>query len=669
MPILRLKLVAYVLVVAVLASVASMRVALGGHYAAACEQATQANQEKVRNLARTLSPGLGAEDAVVVAAVARDWLRREPGWLQVTVLDEQGKELLREPAAARTDPQTPGGRQPGTLAGWRGLDPLLRRVFPAPVMEAPIESAGAGRIGVARVRLSAGERGAAVVGMVRAWLTALAVILVVVAAATFVGTGWVVAPLRRIREAASGPAAAGEPAQGPPRGMRELAALARSVDDLASRLSEADSKLRRLSAESAFISDVVQSMADTLIVVDQQAKIRAVNRAAAALLGYSEQELVGRAASLVCMIDGKHLTAETLRTLLEEGTTRGHEVTYFAKDGRRIPISLSGSAIRDAQGRGTGYVCIGADLSNRIAAEEGREQPDEKFLRCSREAAMAEVATGVLHNVGNVLNSVNVSAATVEQMLRGSRVSQVRQLAELLGEHASDLGEFLTADERGRMVPEYLSRLSEHLAREQERALEELSWLNRHLGHIKDIISVQQSIARTARVIEPVDLRELVDDALRVVGESLRRDGVRVERDLADVGLVETDRHKVLQILVNLLNNARDAVKEQPGREGVVAVRLAAGAVQGGAGGARGSRVRLEVEDNGVGIDEEHLTRVFTYGFTTKTEGHGFGLHASALLARELGGSLTAWSEGSGKGARFVLELPVKAAAAEVQAR
>ncbi len=662
MLILRLKLVVYVLVAVALASAASMKVALDGQHAAACAQAAQANQEKVRDLARALSAGLVADDRAAMAVALRERLGVEPEWLQVTVMDGWGEEMLREPARARADAHVAGGYVPGVLAGWRGLDPLLRRVFPGPVAEVSIESGSGIHIGSARVRLSAGEAGAAVMGVARTWLTASTAMMALIAAATFAGASAVVAPLKHIQQAVR-VMTTGEAARAPLRGTRQLVALGREVDDLALRLSEVNSKMQMLSAKSTFISDMVQSMADTLIVVDQQARIRTVNRATVELLGYSERELVGRTASLICMADGKHLTAEALEGLLGQGTKRDHEVTYFARDGRQVPISLSGSAIRDAQGRSAGYVCIGTDISDRKAAEAEREQLNRKLVQTSRQAGMAEVATGVLHNVGNVLNSVNVSAATVEEMLRKSRVAQVRKLAELLGEHASDLGAFLTSDERGKMVPGYLSQLSEHLAQEQERALGELSQLNKHIGHIKDIISVQQSIAKTAGVIEPVDLRELVDDALRMVGESLRRHGVRVERELAEVGVVQTDKHKVLQILVNLLSNAKDAVKECPGREGVVTVRLAARGEDGGEG------VRLEVEDNGVGIAPENLTRVFTHGFTTKKQGHGFGLHASALSAKELGGSLAARSEGEGRGARFVLELPVRPAAAEVQAR
>jgi signal transduction histidine kinase len=74
-------------------------------------------------------------------------------------------------------------------------------------------------------------------------------------------------------------------------------------------------------------------------------------------------------------------------------------------------------------------------------------------------------------------------------------------------------------------------------------------------------------------------------------------------------------------------------------------------------------RVRVSVIDNGVGIPAENLTRIFNQGFTTRKDGHGFGLHSGALAARELGGSLHVHSDGAGQGASFTLELPLAGAA------
>jgi len=161
---------------------------------------------------------------------------------------------------------------------------------------------------------------------------------------------------------------------------------------------------------------------------------------------------------------------------------------------------------------------------------------------------------------------------------------------------------------------------------------------------------MQQSLARVAGVMTDVEVGELLEDALKINQAGLNRHHVKVVRDFDPKILFTTDRHKVLQILINLISNAKYAVDGAPDgkREIVLRVRT------------QDETICIEVIDNGVGIDPQNLTRIFSYGFTTKKDGHGFGLHSAALAAKELGGRIEVRSEGLGKGATFALTLPVK---------
>jgi signal transduction histidine kinase len=232
-------------------------------------------------------------------------------------------------------------------------------------------------------------------------------------------------------------------------------------------------------------------------------------------------------------------------------------------------------------------------------------------------------------------------------------VADVRRLARLLEEHAEDLGAFLSSDPKGRMVPEFLSQMAEKLDAEQAAVLEEVSSLRRNVEHVKEIIAMQQSYARVAGVFETVDLADLLEDALRMNAGSLARHDVNVVRDYGVLPPICTDKHKVLQILVNVVRNAKYACDESGRSDKQVTLR----AINGD------GRVRIAVIDNGVGIPRENLTRIFNHGFTTRKDGHGFGLHSGALAAKELGGSLTVLSEGPGLGAVFTLELPCQPSA------
>jgi len=297
------------------------------------------------------------------------------------------------------------------------------------------------------------------------------------------------------------------------------------------------------------------------------------------------------------------------------------------------------------------HTALQDEMAERQAAQAAREAMQQRLLEVSRAAGMADVATGVLHNVGNVLNSVNVAATTVSDRLKKSPASDVAAVAGLLAGQ-DDLAEFLTRDEKGRLIPEYLGQLGQFLLDEHAAVVGELDVLNQNIGHIRDIVSLQQSYARVAGAAETLRLEDVIEDAMRINLAGLQRHRVTIVRDYQEnLPAATVERQKVLQILVNLVSNAKYAVDECQGERRVI-VRVARRPDDPG-------RVQIAVIDNGMGIPRENLTSIFSMGFTTRREGHGFGLHSSALTARELGGSIMASSDGPGHGATFVLEIPL----------
>jgi len=279
-----------------------------------------------------------------------------------------------------------------------------------------------------------------------------------------------------------------------------------------------------------------------------------------------------------------------------------------------------------------------------------------QLLAAARQAGMAEIATNVLHNVGNVLNSVNVSANLVGDRLRTSKVKGLARAVRLMDERAGDLGDFMTRDAKGKLIPSYLRELAQTLEQEHEAMARELSTLSKSVDHIKEVVATQQSYAGAPRFIESVQLAELVDDALRMNAGALTRHKVDVVTNLAELPALPLDRHRVLQILVNLISNAKHAmsgVDDQADHNACITLDAHL------ADTATGQVLHVTVADNGEGIPPENLTRVFSHGFTTRKNGHGFGLHSCVLAAQEMGGSLSAHSAGSGRGASFTLEIPI----------
>lgn len=274
----------------------------------------------------------------------------------------------------------------------------------------------------------------------------------------------------------------------------------------------------------------------------------------------------------------------------------------------------------------------------------------------SRRAGMAEVAAGVLHNIGNVFNGVNVSATVIERLMGQSRIPDVRRAATLLQEHQGELATFLTVDERGRQLPVYLDRVSDQLVRERDSVLTELASLTRNIAHATQIIGAQQALAGVGGVMEELDLTATVRTVVELNTRSWERDGITLDLRLEKVPHRIMDRHQFEQVMVNLLLNARQSVLQCPADARRVAVRIEE--IRDRAGW-----VRVQVSDTGVGIAPEHLVAIFNYGFTTRPDGHGFGLHSAANMIRSFGGVLRGESPGLGLGATFTIELPMVAPA------
>lgn len=296
---------------------------------------------------------------------------------------------------------------------------------------------------------------------------------------------------------------------------------------------------------------------------------------------------------------------------------------------------------------------LSREITERQRAEQELAILHQKLVDAAHRAGMAEIATDVLHNVGNVLNSVNVSCTLTAERLRDSSIPEVRRVAALLDEHLDELAEFIAQDARGQHIPEYLRLLGDQLLVERDGLQSELESLAKNVDHIKNIVSMQQSYAGVSGVVEQANLAELLDDAVRLNSSWLEKHSVEIVRQYEPLPTVLVQKQKLLQVLVNLVQNARDALIES----GRPDPRLVLSIARTG-----DDTVRIDVVDNGIGIAPENITKVFSHGFTTKRTGHGFGLHSCANAAKEMGGRLTARSEGIGCGARFTLDVPWKPA-------
>jgi signal transduction histidine kinase len=161
---------------------------------------------------------------------------------------------------------------------------------------------------------------------------------------------------------------------------------------------------------------------------------------------------------------------------------------------------------------------------------------------------------------------------------------------------------------------------------------------------------MQQAYARVRGNQQFLSVAELLDDALHLLKDSFAAHRIEVVRRYDPVPQIEVDRHRLMQIINNLLKNALESMTSGDYRGRRIEVCV---------GSDEEGWVRIEVRDNGEGIGPEHLGKIFSYGFTTKETGHGFGLHGCANAVKEMGGAIRVHSDGMGKGASFTIRLPV----------
>ena len=414
----------------------------------------------------------------------------------------------------------------------------------------------------------------------------------------------------------------------------------------------------RAEAAHARLSAILEATPDIVVSADPSGSAFYVNRAGRQVLRVDDDKDISRLKILDVHPEwARELISEVgLPTAMTTGSWAG-ETAIMKKDGQLVHVSQVLIAHKNSEG-GLEYLStVMRDMTERRQAEEALHNSQQKLVETSRLAGMAEVATGVLHNVGNVLNSVNVSAGLVVEKISRSKIPQVSKAAALLTGRNGGLADYLTNDPNGKRLPDFFAKLGAFLEAENAEILREVHQLARNIEHIKEVVAMQQSYAKVSGVFEDLPAEKLVEDALALNVDAFERHGVTVERNFATVPLVCVDRHKVLQILINLIRNAKYALDESKRPEKRLTIRIEKGTEES---------VRITVADNGIGISPENLTRIFAHGFTTRKDGHGFGLHSGANAAREIGGSLTAASEGLGQGASFTLELPTAASKSTV---
>ena len=423
--------------------------------------------------------------------------------------------------------------------------------------------------------------------------------------------------------------------------------------DLAKANSELGWANTELGHEQALLRALLDNASDFIYFKDASSHFVRCSLSLCAKSRLEHAEMVGKTDFDLFQEEHAQSTFEDEQEIIRTGEPLiGQLEKEVHTDGRIAWVMTTKMPWRDPEGNIIGTFGISRDITSIKEAEARLEQVHQQLVDASRKAGQAEVAASVLHNVGNVLNSVNVSVGLIADRFRRKKSKNLAKAIGLLQEHQADLSDFISHDSRGTMLIPYLEGLAQHFIQEEDRMIEEIRSLEENVNHIIEIVAMQQNYGTVGAVVETVDLIDLAEGALKMQSTENLYDSVKIVREFDPVPTIMADKHEILQILVNLLQNAKRACSEQHSTDNVVIVRLQKNG---------NNRVRIEVCDSGIGIAPENLPRLFTQGFTTRKNGHGLGLHSAALAAKRIGGELKGFSEGIGRGARFVLEVPIEA--------
>jgi PAS domain S-box-containing protein len=397
-------------------------------------------------------------------------------------------------------------------------------------------------------------------------------------------------------------------------------------------------------------SGALEAAANGIVITDRTGNILWCNPAFSALTGYSSSEVLCKNPRILKSGRQDRAFYERLWKTILAGDVWQGELVNRRKDGAFYHEEMTITPVRNSSGEITHFIAIKQDISQRKLAETRLAGLNRQLQDASRQAGMAEVASSVLHNVGNVLNSINISTSVASDTLRNLNAENLARAAGLLKSHADDLPGFFATNPRAPHLVPFLDSLASHFSTQKAAVMAELTSLAGYVEHVKEIVAMQQNYAQAGGVLQLMPPADLVEDALRINAGALERHGVTVSREFSETPAITVDKHKVLQILINLIRNSKYALADSGRADKILTLRIATT----GSGG-----IAISVCDNGVGIPSENLGRIFELGFTTRKDGHGFGLHNSALAAREMGGTLTVQTGGPGKGAVFTLEIPV----------
>jgi len=348
-----------------------------------------------------------------------------------------------------------------------------------------------------------------------------------------------------------------------------------------------------------FHKGIVQNISSGIVTIDFEGKISFINSAALRVLDYEYAEIQGTSIRNI-FADSQEAAEIADELLVGQNMFESREVSLLTRTGKIIPIGFSTTLLQTDDPKYAGIIISFRDLTSVMAFRNQMERID-------RLTTLGEVSAGIAHEIRNPLAGIKTSAQVLEESFSPN---------------------------------DFRSQLVHRIVREIDRS--------------NELLKKFFNFARPGKPKQDfVDVHALIEGIYILLSSKMKKRGIRLNRVYAEnLPRIYVDEHQIEQVMMNLMLNAMDAVD----RKGEITITTRS---WNHSENINDAKVLLEIADNGIGIKQENLEKIFNPFFTTKSEGVGLGLSISLRLIEENGGSIEVESK-ENIGTKFMLYLPLK---------
>ncbi len=397
--------------------------------------------------------------------------------------------------------------------------------------------------------------------------------------------------------------------------------------------------------------NIISTMQEGLLLLDKNGRIIDSNEAFCTMVGIEKNELTN-------LPFERFLNQDTRSKVFPENGFTDWEISNQQLEltnpqGQKLTLNISGSAIHNYRRGKAGFILAITDFTEFENAREKLKEQQQQMANMAHQAGMAEIASNIMHNIGNVLNSIHVSSEHISSILNRSKINELAQINQLLKANKEALALFLTRDSKGKLIPEYFNQVADTLEQDHRELEKESERMVQKINLIGEAIELQQGQSRPGSFYESVMIGGFLEDILKIMRPGFSKNGVTVsvKNNLEESMVIDIPKNKMFNVLLNIIKNAYESVKENDTDNRLIDINIFS---------PKPEFIQFDISDNGSGIAPENLESLFNFGFTTKKRGNGFGLHYCANAMQEMGGFISAKSDGLNKGALFSITIPVK---------